>query len=82
MSASDNTGIETGSTEATAVANYFPASCEHMFGPLPIPDRDFHKDTGVDASLGMFPHNVSFRAADWVRDELTEDAEGYDVVIA
>jgi 7SK snRNA methylphosphate capping enzyme len=56
-------------------ADYFPASCEHMFGPLPIPPSANKEDHS-------FPHNVLFRTADWVQDEIPEDAEGYDVVIA
>ncbi|KAJ3855410.1 Bicoid-interacting protein 3-domain-containing protein [Lentinula lateritia] len=56
-------------------ANYFPASLQHSFGPLPIPPS---KIRGKHA----FPHNVSFRKADWVTEEIVEDANGYDVVIA
>lgn len=55
-------------------ADYFPASCEHMFGALPIPA---HKSKST-----AFPHNVVFRCADWVTTEIAEDAEGYDVVVA
>jgi len=55
--------------------NYFPASFEHTFGPLPIPPSQ-HR--GIHA----FPHNVSFRAADWVNNEILEDKDGYDVIIA
>ncbi|CAL1701126.1 unnamed protein product [Somion occarium] len=54
--------------------DYFPASCEHMFGPLPIPPTS-ESDAG-------FPHNVVFKATDWVSTEISEDAEGYDVVVA
>lgn len=57
--------------------DYFPASCEHMFGALPIPAAAPH-EKAADA----FPHNVAFRAADWVNSEVPDDAEGYDVVIA
>lgn len=53
--------------------DYFPSSCEHMFGPLPIPSK---KNSDV------FPHNVVFHTADWVNTEIVEDAEGYDVVVA
>lgn len=53
--------------------DYFPSSCEHMFGALPIPTK---KDSD------MFPHNVTFHTADWVNSEIAEDAEGYDVVVA
>ncbi|KAI0346784.1 Bin3-domain-containing protein [Trametopsis cervina] len=52
---------------------YFPSSCEHMYGPLPIPSQ------GMDAA---YPHNVVFFCADWVNTEIIEDNEGYDVVIA
>ncbi|TRM57437.1 Bicoid-interacting protein 3-domain-containing protein [Schizophyllum amplum] len=55
--------------------DYFPASCEQLFGAIPIPPverRDKH----------VFPHNVSFRNADWVNECIPEDAEGYDVVLA
>ncbi|KAI1786664.1 Bin3-domain-containing protein [Ganoderma leucocontextum] len=61
----------------SGLPNYFPASFEHMFGPLPIPASRVSKDA-IDA----FPHNVTFRAADWVKEEVPEDAEGYDVVVA
>jgi 7SK snRNA methylphosphate capping enzyme len=53
---------------------YFPASCEHELGPLPIPPSSNRGKTS-------FPHNISFRAADWVKTEIPEDSEGYDVVI-
>ncbi|KAJ7512476.1 Bicoid-interacting protein 3-domain-containing protein [Mycena galericulata] len=52
--------------------DYFPASCAHSFGPLPIPP------TAPDT----FPHNVSFRTGDWVNDSIPEDMGGYDVVLA
>jgi 7SK snRNA methylphosphate capping enzyme len=55
--------------------NYFPASLEHTFGPLPIPPS---QNRGKHA----FPHNVSFRTADWVNNEIPEDKDHYDVVIA
>jgi len=50
---------------------YFPASCEHNYGPLPIPDR----------GCGAFPHNVTFRTADWVKDEIPEDDIQYDIIL-
>ncbi|KAJ8494408.1 hypothetical protein ONZ51_g2342 [Trametes cubensis] len=56
------------------IPDYFPASCEHMFGPLLIPD--------AVSQDGSFPHNVAFRTADWVHNEIPDDAEGYDVVLA
>lgn len=54
---------------------YFPASCEHEFGSLPIPPFSNRGKT-------VFPHNISFRTADWTTTPIPEDAEGYDVVIA
>ncbi|KIY45103.1 Bin3-domain-containing protein [Fistulina hepatica ATCC 64428] len=54
---------------------YFPASCEHMFGPLPILPSE--SDT-----KSRFPHNVRFRVADWVIETIPEDKDGYDVVLA
>lgn len=55
--------------------DYFPASFEHSLGPLPIPPSQYR-------GKHVFPHNLSFRTADWVKDEIPEDSEGYDVVIA
>jgi 7SK snRNA methylphosphate capping enzyme len=55
--------------------SYFPASCEHEFGSLPIPPFSNRGKT-------TFPHNISFRTADWTTTPIPEDAEGYDVVIA
>ncbi|KAJ7484419.1 Bicoid-interacting protein 3-domain-containing protein [Mycena latifolia] len=52
-------------------ADYFPASCAHSLGPLPIPPSAPH----------LFPHNVSFRTADWVNETIPEDESGYDVVL-
>ncbi|KAI9447597.1 Bicoid-interacting protein 3-domain-containing protein [Lactarius indigo] len=61
------------------VVDYFPASCQHMFGPLPIPPTDtLHSD----APNHKFPHNITFRRADWVNERIPEDEAGYDVIIA
>jgi 7SK snRNA methylphosphate capping enzyme len=61
--------------QPTAVqTDFFPVSCEHMFGPLPIPSQISNMD--------IFPHNVTFRTADWVNTEIAEDVEGYDAVLA
>ncbi|EIM87937.1 Bin3-domain-containing protein [Stereum hirsutum FP-91666 SS1] len=60
---------------STPQADYFPASCLHMFGPLPIPPSVLPRDH-------EFPHNVSFRHSDWPAQPIPEDTEGYDVVIA
>lgn len=59
------------STTEDRVHNYFPASCEHSYGPLPIPDR----------GCAAFPHNVMFRTADWVKDEIPEDDIQYDIIL-
>ena len=56
-------------------ADYFPASCEHFFGPIPVPPSELRGKTA-------FPHNVSFRTADWTTESIPEDEEGYDVVLA
>jgi 7SK snRNA methylphosphate capping enzyme len=68
-------------------ADHFPASCQHMFGPLPIPPSgDSNTGTGtsldLDVSQSAFPHNVSFRRADWVNERIPEDEAGHDVIIA
>lgn len=55
--------------------DYFPMSCEHEIGSLPIPPSEVR-------GRHVFPHNVSFRTADWVSTRIPEDTEGYDVVIA
>ncbi|KAJ8472978.1 hypothetical protein ONZ45_g16473 [Pleurotus djamor] len=55
--------------------DYFPQSFEHMFGALPIPSA------GPDEKH-CFPHNLTFRTGDWVKEPIPEDAEGYNVVIA
>ena len=56
-------------------ADYFPISCEHEFGYLPVPPSETR-------GRRTFPHNVSFRTADWTCTEILEDAEHYNVVIA
>ncbi|KAG6877987.1 hypothetical protein C0993_001192 [Termitomyces sp. T159_Od127] len=50
-------------------------SCEHEIGSLPIPPSETR-------GRHVFPHNVSFRTADWVATRIPEDMDGYDVVIA
>lgn len=54
--------------------NYFPASCEHEFGSLPIPPSS-------NRGKNVFPHNICFRTADWTKTSIPEDADGYDVVV-
>ncbi|KAJ7074205.1 Bicoid-interacting protein 3-domain-containing protein [Mycena amicta] len=58
--------------EETGEADYFPASCLHVHGPLPIPT----------SSPELFPRNIAFRTADWVNNAIQEDESGYDVVLA
>ena len=54
----------------------FPAAFEHMFGPLSIlPIVSGSNDNE------KFPHNVIFRAADWVNGDIIEDRDGYDIVL-
>ncbi|KAI5120881.1 hypothetical protein M0805_002981 [Coniferiporia weirii] len=53
----------------------FPVAFEHMFGALAIPPANAQTND-------QFPHNVTFRTADWVRDGALEDRDGYDVVLA
>ena len=55
-------------------------ACEHMFGPLPIPEPASSPTSG--SGNRIFPHNVSFRTADWVQEKIPEDIDGYDVVLA
>jgi 7SK snRNA methylphosphate capping enzyme len=62
------------------VPDYFPASLVHSFGSLSIPEANSSPTTLPDTS--SFPHNVGFRAANWVIEEIHEDKEGYDVVLA
>ncbi|KAF5389695.1 hypothetical protein D9757_006056 [Collybiopsis confluens] len=56
--------------------DYFPTSLQHSFGPLPIPSSSEAEDKHV------FPHNVSFRTADWTKEDILEDKDGYDVIVA
>ncbi|PPQ89128.1 hypothetical protein CVT25_006500 [Psilocybe cyanescens] len=61
--------------ETRPIRHYFPASCEHEFGSLPIPPSSNRGKT-------IFPHNLSFRAADWMKSDIPEDSDGYNVVVA
>ncbi|XP_006463753.1 hypothetical protein AGABI2DRAFT_74961 [Agaricus bisporus var. bisporus H97] len=53
--------------------DYFPASLPHELGPLPIPPSD---------DKHAFPHNLAFRCADWTKEDIPEDKDGYDIVLA
>lgn len=59
----------------TSLSGYFPASCEHELGPLPIPPS-------IKRGKTSFPHNIAFRTADWVKTPIIDDIEGYNVVLA
>lgn len=61
--------------ETPIVPNHFPASFEHTYGPVSVPPYE-------NTRKHLFPHNVSFRTADWVNEDVPEDQSGYDVVIA
>ncbi|KAG2066174.1 hypothetical protein BDR04DRAFT_1170371 [Suillus decipiens] len=50
-------------TTDNSAHKYFPPSCEHSYGPLPIPDR----------ATKAFTHNITFRTVDWAKDEILED---------
>ncbi|KAF6746118.1 Bicoid-interacting protein 3-domain-containing protein, partial [Ephemerocybe angulata] len=63
---------------------YFPASCLHEFGPQPIPPSikgEVQGERGSGRGKTAFPHNVSFRAADWTATDIPEDKAGYDVIV-
>ncbi|KAG7446977.1 Bin3-domain-containing protein [Guyanagaster necrorhizus] len=62
-------------TDTSVHPDHFPLSFEHTFGSLPIPPN---RNRGKH----VFPHNVSFRASDWVNDQIPEDSEPYDIIIA
>jgi 7SK snRNA methylphosphate capping enzyme len=55
-----------------------------MFGPLPISPAaaDTTPTLDLGASDNEFPHNISFRRADWVNERIPEDEAGYDVIVA
>lgn len=74
-------------TTRTPVPDYFPASCLHMFGPLPIPPTPTATERVPDLDPvlpgpNVFPHNLTFRQSDWPSQPIPEDNEHYDVVIA
>jgi 7SK snRNA methylphosphate capping enzyme len=50
-----------------------------MFGPLPIPPTDI---LDLSVSENTFPHNITFRRADWVNERIPEDDGSYDVIVA
>ena len=60
--------------EDTKGAHYFPASLAYSFGPIPFSSVSPNETFG-------FPHNVIFRTADWVKEDVLEDKDGYDVIL-
>lgn len=67
----DDADTQMGVQDEGPAATYFPASCLHTHGPLPLPTR-------TDATHAQFPHNVVFRAQDW----MDAAVERYDVILA
>ena len=64
-------------------ADYFPVSCQHMFGPLPIPSSSMETSITLDSGLSenAFLHNISFCHADWVNERIPKDNVGYDIIL-
>ncbi|TFY69401.1 hypothetical protein EVJ58_g411 [Rhodofomes roseus] len=54
----DGDNGEAEASKPSLQADYFPASFEHMFSPLPIPPVDYPDGPGRTE----FPHNLTFRA--------------------
>ncbi len=48
-------------------------------GLLPIPPTD---TLYLDASNHNFPHNITFRRADWANERIPEDEAGYNAIVA
>lgn len=64
------------STDGSApMPEYFPESLASTFGHLPIPPS-------TQETQDKFPHNLTFRTADWLSQRIPEDDAGYDVAIA
>lgn len=57
------------------IPGYFPESLASTFGHLPIPPS-------TQETQDKFPHNLTFRTADWLNQGIPEDDAGYDVVVA
>lgn len=60
---------------STSIPDYFPESLALAFGHLPIPPS-------TRETQDRFPHNLTFRTADWPNQRIPEDDAGYDIVIA
>ena len=63
------------STGSDPIPGYFPESLALTFGHLPIPPV-------AQGKQDRFPHNLTFRTADWHNQRIPEDDAGYDIVIA
>ena len=57
------------------IPGYFPESLASTFGHLPIPPS-------TRETQDKFPHNLTFRTADWPSQRIPEDDIGYDVIVA
>ncbi|KZT41542.1 Bin3-domain-containing protein [Sistotremastrum suecicum HHB10207 ss-3] len=72
----DSSNLDSISDSGPSLANYFPASLEHTFGPIPIPP------SSSESQQTQFPHNVLFRTCNWAKEGAFEDKAGYDIVLA
>lgn len=61
--------------ESAPIPEYFPESLAVTFGHLPIPPS-------TQETQDKFPHNLTFRTADWPSQRIPEDDVGYDIVLA
>lgn len=63
------------SNGSVPIPEYFPESLALTFGHLPIPPS-------TPETQDKFPHNLTFRTADWPNQRIPEDDAGYDIVVA
>ena len=57
------------------IPEYFPESLAVTFGHLPIPPS-------TRETQEKFPHNLTFRTANWPNQRIPEDDVGYDIALA
>ncbi|KAI8816158.1 Bicoid-interacting protein 3-domain-containing protein [Fimicolochytrium jonesii] len=69
--------------------DYFPQSCTHLFGPLPIVDEPISTDAPSNPYGAppppppRFPANIKFRCGDWLHEPNPSLAtHKYDVILA
>ena len=67
--------VPVGHQRTPAIANYFPASFKHSFGPLSIPPTTAN-------TANKFPYNIAFFTSDWVHNPIPTDKDSYDVALA